>query len=304
MPKVSICIPTYQNREEVERLLESIMLQSYKDYEIIITDDSKDRETEDYISSLREKDYWIKDKLRYYHNPIPLGHIYNWNKALSYATGEYIKIMFSDDWMIEKECLEKLVAALDQNMEADFVFCKNFQVSSNKQYEREPEPGYIEKLREDYRYLFISNQIGAPSNTMYRRSSEVCFDESSNWASDVFLYLEILRKNPRFVYVDCPLIAIGIHENQYTESFSEEDERIINDYLYMFQKYRLEEDNIYRNYLLETYLVKSKEGWVLAKEAGYSKKEFIQGKYKDLKNRIIPSYLYAIKRRLLRAEQS
>ena len=39
-PKVSICIPTYNNAEEVERLLQSISVQEYKDYEVNISDDS------------------------------------------------------------------------------------------------------------------------------------------------------------------------------------------------------------------------------------------------------------------------
>ena len=44
VPKVSICIPAYNNVNEVKRLLESIFLQRFKNYEIILTDDSTNNE--------------------------------------------------------------------------------------------------------------------------------------------------------------------------------------------------------------------------------------------------------------------
>jgi len=50
MPKVSICIPTYNNADEVEHLLQTIYEQDYTDYEINISDDSDNNETADIVS--------------------------------------------------------------------------------------------------------------------------------------------------------------------------------------------------------------------------------------------------------------
>lgn len=99
MPKVSICIPTYNNIDEVKHLLRSIESQTFTDYEIIITDDSSDNAIEEYV-----KEYSF---INYTHNIPSLGHIYNWNAAIEKATGEYIKIMFSDDWFTYDDSLEK-----------------------------------------------------------------------------------------------------------------------------------------------------------------------------------------------------
>nr|MCR4832765.1 glycosyltransferase [Butyrivibrio sp.] len=44
--KVSICVPTYNNPEDVSRLLQSIARQTYKDYEVCISDDSTDDKIE------------------------------------------------------------------------------------------------------------------------------------------------------------------------------------------------------------------------------------------------------------------
>lgn len=304
MTKVSICIPTYENVEEVTRLIQSIESQTFQDLEIIITDDSRDRKIEEFIHKLASEKPVVSKKIRYFHNKTPLGHIFNWNEALSHATGEYVKIMFSDDWFTFENSLEKLVGVLESDKEAALAFCGNLQVSGSESYPRKPEKDYVEKLQKDYQYLFISNQIGAPSNTLYRNRKDIAFDEKSNWASDVFLYMEILKKNPKFVYIEEPLISIGIHENQYTESFSEKDERIVLDYSYMFQKYALQNNQECRQYFLERYLVRYEKGMQEALKTGYSKSEFRLAKLEYLRKEVIPSYGYAIKRRLRGRKQS
>lgn len=275
MPKVSICVPTYQNQEEVQRLIESVREQTFQDFEFIVTDDSKDNKIEEYIHELQDKKDSVASKIRYFHNEKSLGHIYNWNEALSHAEGEFVKIMFSDDWFTYPDSLEKMVTALENVSDAGLAFCGSMQVSKRESYSRKPEEGYVEKLQEDYRYLFISNQIGAPSDTLYRRELQVEFDEKSNWASDVFLYMEILKKNPKFVYLEEPLVSIGIHDNQYTESFSENDSRIFKDYQYMFEKYNLQENQECRDYFLYKYLIRYPDGKKEAAKAGYGKTEFV-----------------------------
>lgn len=298
MVKVSICIPTYENAEEVARLIGSIGIQTFQDFEVVITDDSRDNKIEEFIHGLTVKNKDFAKKIRYFHNKTPLGHIFNWNEALSHAKGEYIKIMFSDDWFTYEDSLEKLVGLLEKNRTADMAFCGNLQVSEKESYARKPEEGYVETLRKGYQYLFISNQIGAPSNTLYRNKEGIAFDEKSNWASDVFLYIEILKRNPVFEYVEEPLISIGIHENQYTESFSDGDERIVLDYAYMFQKYKLQDHQECRKYFLEQYLVKYEKGLQEALKNGYRKSEFHAAKICYVKKEVIPSYGYAIKRKL------
>ena len=206
-PKVSICIPAYNNEAEVRRLLSSIAAQTMQDVEIILTDDSTNGEIEALVEEIRSgksagaeaaDTHWTApcmSRLRYVHNEKPLGHIFNWNKALSLAEGEYIKIMFSDDWFTRADSLEKLTALLDEDPQASLAFCGTRQVSKKRTWERAAGKEYVERLRRDYRYLFLGNEIGAPSATLYRACG-AAFDERSNWASDMFLYFEILQKNP------------------------------------------------------------------------------------------------------------
>ena len=136
-------------------------------------------------------------------------------------------------------------------------------------YDRYADQDFLDRLNRDYRNLFLGNQIGAPSATIYRRGEElVLFDEQSNWASDMFLYFELLKKSPVFASTTKPLVSIGVHENQYTESFSERDMRIYNDYRYMYTKYHLHESAACREYFTEKFIIKYHTGSKEAKALG------------------------------------
>ena len=285
-PKVSICIPAYNNEAEVRRLLSSIAAQTMQDVEIILTDDSTNGEIEALVEEIRSGNgagaeaadtHWTAPcmrHLRYVHNEKPLGHIFNWNKALSLAEGEYIKIMFSDDWFTRADSLEKLTALLDEDPQASLAFCGTRQVSKKRTWERAAGKEYVERLRRDYRYLFLGNEIGAPSATLYRACG-AAFDERSNWASDMFLYFEILQKNPRFAFTPEPLISIGVHEEQYTESFTEKDIRKYQDRLLMYEKYGLKAQEDCRKEMLRLTVMYG-QGFQTASACGASLGEYLK----------------------------
>lgn len=264
--KVSICIPCYNNADEVGRLLTSVYSQDFTDFEVNLSDDSTNDETE----------RLVRDSfpgVNYRHNKKPFGHIFNWNEAIRMAGGAYIKIMFSDDWFTDSTSLGRMVKLLDDNPDAMLAFSGSRQVMLDGQdtgamhhvasghnhgfYDRHASDEFIAGLRRDYRNLFTGNQIGAPSAVIYRRGSALTlFDEKSNWASDMFLYFDLFQKSPVFAYTREPLVSIGVHENQYTESFSEKDMRIYNDYRYMYTKYNLRESRACRVYFLRNFVIK------------------------------------------------
>lgn len=284
---VSICIPCYNNAEEVERLLNSIVEQKYQDYEVNISDDSTNDETE----KMMEKFYDKITKLNYRHNVKPFGHIFNWNEAIKMASGEYIKIMFSDDWFTDENSLGEWVRLLDENPRAMLAFSGSRQVmldaenidalehvtAENRKpwYDRYAGKEYIARLQADYRNLFLGNEIGAPSASIYRRGNALTlFDEKSNWASDMYLFFELLIKSHEFAYTEAPLVSIGVHEHQYTEMFGERDMRVYQDYRYMYTKYQLDKSEACRQYFLENFIIKYKTGLKEAKALGITAKAY------------------------------
>lgn len=295
MAKVSVCVPVYNNVSCVRRLMTSIAHQDYTDFEVIITDDSTNREIEDYIHAVQEEAAdpalaKIGNKIRYLHNEKPLGHIFNWNKALELAKGEYIKILFSDDWFSQSYSLGNMVRLLEDNPDAALAFCGTGQVMLKGEKEeplreRAASEAFIKRLKKDYRHLFLGNEIGAPSATIYR-NGQFRFDEKSNWASDMFLYFTILEKNPVFAWTDEALINIGEHEEQYTNMFRERDERKYEDYRYMYEKYGLSASSDCKKYFLQEFLIPYKKGSRAATSCGIEAGEYRKERIKYLWNAV------------------
>lgn len=298
MYKVSICIPVYNNLEQVKHLVSSIEEQTYKDVELIITDDSTDNRIEEWIGRQKEAAAFACLKAcTYRHNAKPLGHIYNWNEALRLAKGEFIKIMFSDDWFTYADSLEKFVRMLEDNPQASFAFCGSMQVSSSDSYARCASDVFLEKFKKDYRHLFTGDEVGAPSAVIYRACG-CYFDERSTFASDVFLFMRILKKNSHFVCTKEPLISIGIHENQYTCDFDERDGRKFRDYEILFEEYDCRENEDCRKFFLKEYVFPYKKGWKYAKKMEIPYAEYRQRFWQIVVQNLTKEYPRAVKRRI------
>src|SRR5574344_2367873 len=79
MPKVSIVMPTYKNLNYLKRAIKSVLMQSYKDYEIIITDDSQNNVIKNYIRTLNNP------RIRYFNNKPQLYQAANHTSGLQKA---------------------------------------------------------------------------------------------------------------------------------------------------------------------------------------------------------------------------
>ncbi len=292
--KVSICIPTYNCKEHLQRLMDSLFKQDFNDYEVIISDDSTNNEIEDYIGGIDDK------RIIYTHNAERLGHIFNWNKVIDDAHGEYIKIMFADDWFNTDDALTKYVAMLDENPEAVMAFSSNIQYylgHPEDNFQRHLKEEFINELKADYRYVFVENSIGAPSGTIFRASTGARFDEKSTYTSDIFLYIELLKNGGKFAYTDEPLINIGIHDDQYTNNFNENVEKTLADRKYLYEKYSLSECEKCREHLKNEFLLKYLQSPSYAEKCGFDRKKYAK-ELKKARAERMRFYLGVLKRKL------
>src|SRR5574344_1855820 len=110
MPKISVLLPIYNTKEEYLRTsIESILNQTYKDFELLILNDSPDNYKLDEIV----KSY--KDiRIRYFKNDKNLGNTESNNKLLKIAQCAYLAIMDHDDISLPTR-FEKEVQFLDNN---------------------------------------------------------------------------------------------------------------------------------------------------------------------------------------------
>ena len=115
---VSICIPTFNGEKFLQEALNSIKLQTYKNIEVIISDDeSKDKTLEICLKFKSEVNFPV---FIYSHKPAGIGS--NWNHTIKKSNGEYIKLLFQDD-VLESDCVEVMMNyLLKSNLE--FVVSK------------------------------------------------------------------------------------------------------------------------------------------------------------------------------------
>ena len=254
MPKVSICIPAYKNPGGIKRLLASVHNQTYADYEVIITDDSPDESVKAVVLESQIAD------IRYYKNDKRKGATANWNEAVSYASGEYIKMMHHDDWFSDENSLAEFVTMLDEHPEVNLAFCGTWQVTLSEEGEetdarfaRHISKEHCELITKDWHNLFLGGYIGAPSATIYRNVG-IDYEEQLKWLVDVEFYMRLLRENSGFVHTERPLICIGVSANQLTEQCIEDGELNIFEYGFLYREFALQDNKQYRNKFIQIAL--------------------------------------------------
>lgn len=235
-PAVSICVPAYNQPTLLARTVASIFEQDFTDFEVVVTDDS------DGCACFDALNPWQSDpRLRYYHNPKPLGSPENWNQALRYARGDLIKFMHHDDWFAAKDSLRTFVAALNDNKSADFAFsaANACEGDGKVAFVHKPSPTQIANLSSRPSFLLFCNLIGPPSSTIFRANSKFFFDVRFKWIVDIDAYMFFLKKNPKIVYIAEVLINVSANgEHQVTRELAQNPARRISESLCLYAKHQ------------------------------------------------------------------
>jgi len=234
MPTVSICIPTYNQTEYLEKTLLSILDQNFTDYEIIITDDS----TDDSVEKLINK-YNFNSKLKYFKNTERLGSPQNWNCAISKAQGKYIKIMHHDEWFNYSDSLLKFVDLINNDNTTDFAFSavRGFNIEENHKWIHKPTNKQLKELVKNPNILFFGNFIGSPSNIIFRNKDIELFDNNLIWCVDFEFYIRLITKNNNIGYISEDLVtSVSSAEHQITTYVVNNKKIQVFEYLYLYNK--------------------------------------------------------------------
>lgn len=258
-PKVSICIPAYEQPELLRRLLNSINDQTFKDYEVIITDDSFDDSVKNVV-----KDFGKCDRIKYYKNSQKNGSPENWNEAIKHASGEYIKIMHHDDWFADTNSLFEFVKMLQDNPDVSLAFCSSINKYKTKKSIHTPTKKELFKLSRDPKCLIKGNTIGAPSTTIYKNKLGIQYDNKLKWYVDIDFYIRVLSHNKKFAFNSKPLVCISANGSHRVTNECINNKKInLFEFFHVFQKIETQKITDYkylkfiiRNILL-TYDVKS-----------------------------------------------
>lgn len=107
-PKVSVCIPVYNCEKFVGAAVESVLAQTYKDFELLVLDNCSTDRTPEILAGYSDA------RIRVRRNKETLDYEDNWNEAIRGAAGDYIKVLCADD-LLYPDCLERQVRAIGQD---------------------------------------------------------------------------------------------------------------------------------------------------------------------------------------------
>jgi glycosyltransferase involved in cell wall biosynthesis len=144
---VSILVPTYNRPEYLRRAVESCLVQTYPHWEAIITDNSTNDD------SVRMASKWTDPRIRFFSNHGNIGPVASANRAVSLATGKYIKLLMDDD-LFKPRCLELMVKALEENPSAGIAMAPMDLIDES---DRRIFPTFYVFRKMHYRYRY---QVG------------------------------------------------------------------------------------------------------------------------------------------------
>ncbi len=222
---ITICIPTYKNPDLLRRLLTSISIQTFTDYEIVCTDDTPNNDIKKVIS-----EYSDRLSIIYHQNSPALGSPANWNKAISLARGEWVKIMHGDDWFADEMSLQQF--ADKTGTDAKFLFSA-FEKESAELHRLSFQQQ--KSLRKNPSILFGNNFIGHPSVIMVHRSVSLLYDENLKWIVDFEYYLRCLQQT-NFTYIDRACVKIGTSPIQLTQLIKTDHKTVVSEHIYTLNK--------------------------------------------------------------------
>ena len=205
--KVSVIIPNYNYANYIIERIDSILLQTYPIYELIILDDCS---TDNSVEVIEEKIKTIKDiKVQFIKNKTNSGGVFKqWKKGFDSATGDFIWIAEADD-SAENNFVEELIKPFDDD-EVVLSYCESARIDGNNMLIREKSDDLYDMCRtgewnksyiwtgreENIYHLSVTNTILNVSSVMWRKKDYTdIFAKAGEFkvAGDWYIYYNILK---------------------------------------------------------------------------------------------------------------
>lgn len=159
-PRVSVIMTAYNNKDTISEAIDSLLAQTYLDWELIVCDDASTDNTYNIVKAYLDK---YPNKIVLLSNVWNCGAAYGRNHCIQHSRGEYLAILDGDD-IAMPDRLEKQVAFLDEHPEYAIVGSNAIIFDRKKAWKtREMPKGPIKRD-------FLNNRVFINSSTILRRS--------------------------------------------------------------------------------------------------------------------------------------
>jgi len=216
MPKISVVIPTYNRAQLLSECLESVAVQSFRDFEIVLIDDGSTDNTADIASTFHVRYFWQPNR----------GPVAAFNKGIELSTGEYISILGSDDSLLE-QALYRGMQVLDKHPEVGFSYGQAYLTDEKGSIFGLERPryksSYVRSGVEEIRDILVFGHHIIGSTVMIRRS---CLKDVGVFAlafgsgsEDVDLWVRLAKKYAT-AYIAEPLAKFRFHPQKFSHERS------------------------------------------------------------------------------------
>ena len=214
--KISICIPTWEQYgrgvEFLKNNFEQIIKQTYKNFNVIISDHSKDGN----IKSLCDN-YSSQIEIKYFKNKNHLGNgPANTNNTIINADGDIIKIIFQDDFLYQDNALDLIIKEFEDKDCNWLVSGCNHTHDDGKNFSNFMVPYWNDKIATG------TNTISSPSVLSFRNDNPCLFDEELTMLMDCEMYYQLyIRYGFPKIITDC-LITNRMHQHQISSLYNKD----------------------------------------------------------------------------------
>jgi glycosyltransferase involved in cell wall biosynthesis len=245
MPTVSVCLPLYKGAKFLGEAIESVLAQTYSDFELLIGDDCSPDNSAEIM-----KEYASRDKrIKVWTNETNLGHYGNYNACIKRVSGKYVKLFAQDD-ILHPQMLERFVNVMEKNPNVTLINCTRawmdehgqpikietpLEIELTKPFDVDTTTDGIEAIVSTLKNQY--NWLGEPASQMFRAENiDGGLDESFRQIGDMeYNYRQLLRGDHYFVAEE--LCRFRKHSASWTTTNSTELSTYL-EWLVVGQKYK------------------------------------------------------------------
>lgn len=220
-PTVTFVVPCYKLAHLLSECVNSILAQTYKDFEILIMDDCSPDHTPQVARSFDDP------RVKHIRNEPNLGHLRNYNKGIELARGKYVWLISADDFLRRPYVLERYVNLMEAHPRVGYVFCPGVALCEGKAPRVVNAHGRSDWIKNGRRFLWKllnSNSVVAASG-MARKE---CYERVSHfpldmpWGGDWYLWCAFAL-HYQVAYIAEPLVNYRTHELSMTTFYTTKD---------------------------------------------------------------------------------
>lgn len=229
VPRVSFVVPCYKLGHLLSNCVNSILSQSYADFEILIMDDRSPDSTPEVAQSFTDP------RIRYLRNEQNLGHMRNYNRGVALARGTYVWLISADDCLRHRDVLQRFVDLMDRRPRVGYIFCPVMRFRGDEDLFVYGNHGPADRIFRGHQFLRIlaeGNSVPAAS-VMARRA---CYEQQGMYpldlpfANDWYVWA-VFALAFDVAYMAEPMVGWRMHDANMTHSFTGRPAALVADEL-------------------------------------------------------------------------